>query len=102
MENNFEKTGELLAKSPLDKEIIDAILENLDKMPESALNDLNDSLEKENEQLENISEIFKELDADQDARWKNLEVKQKEVADKIMDEEMNEMANGKEDNTSKN
>ncbi len=92
MENNFEKIGELLAKSPLDKEIKDVVLENLDKMPENALNDLAYSLEKEDEQLENISKILKDFDADQDARWNNLEVKQKEIADKMIDEAINEIS----------
>lgn len=79
--NMAEKLAHLLAESPLDEEIKEAILEKLDVLPEAVIIRLIDSLEKEREELKRIEfedELFKQI---REENWQDLEEKQRAFTD---------------------
>lgn len=83
-----ERLGQLLAQSPLAEEIKKAILDGLDQLPPYLIFDLLDALEKEKIELERIALDVKAYLEQQDGDWLKLEEKQQEVADSIIDQEV--------------
>lgn len=86
-----ERLGRLLAESPLAEEIKKAILDGLDKLPDYLVFDLLDALEKEKIELERIALEVKIYLEQQDKDWLKLEEKQQDVADGIIDQELQKM-----------
>lgn len=83
-----ERLAKLLADSPLAEDLKKALIDNLDKIPDYHIFDLIDALEKEKVELERIAMDVKLFVEQQDKDWKDLEAKQEEVADKVIDEEI--------------
>lgn len=78
--------GELLATSPLEQKIKDAILDNLDTMPENLVFKLKNALENEKEEVDTVVfEIEMFLKA-QDERWAKLEEEQQKTASDVSDQ----------------
>ncbi len=84
-QNIANKVAHLLAESPLDDEIKNGILENIDKLTEVQLFELKDMLEAEREQLKNFTFEMEEYIKQRDANWQKLETDQKAVAQKVID-----------------
>jgi hypothetical protein len=78
--------GELLAGSTLDKKTKDAILENLDTMPEDLVFKLLDALKNEKEQIDSVVFDMELFLKEQDERWAKLEEEQLKLASSIGDE----------------
>lgn len=82
-----ERLAELLAQSILDDSLKDAIIDNLDKLPEEDVIKLIDALETENDQLLKIASDIETYLRDQEAGWEAVEEDQKnfinEFADKM-------------------
>jgi hypothetical protein len=78
--------GELLAGSVLDKKIKDAILENIDTMPEDLVFKLRDALRDEKEEIDSVIFDIELFLKEQDARWAKLEEEQQKAADKLGDD----------------
>lgn len=83
-----ERLGRLLAESPLAGELKKIILDGLDKLPDYLVFDLLDALEKEKIELERIALDIKLFLEQQDKDWLNLEEKQQNVADNMVDQEI--------------
>ncbi|MFH1473036.1 MAG: hypothetical protein ABIF06_01300 [bacterium] len=90
-----EKCGSLLARSPLDDTIKDAIIENLDKMTELQLDLIIKSLERETIELSAIKKLLLDFDAHQNLAWEKLEGEQKNLTDKMGEETLKEVGVGK-------
>ena len=86
-----KKLGQLLANSPLALELKMAILENLSQLPEKYLDALIVSLENEARGIEIIVKEADDFLKQQDEDWAQLEVKQRETADKIVAEELSKI-----------
>jgi len=80
--------GRLLANSPLALDLKMTVLENLSNMPEKYLDALIVSLENEAKGIETLLKEADEFIKGQDADWASLEMRQQEVADKIVAEEL--------------
>jgi hypothetical protein len=89
-QKQIERLGELLAASPIDQEIKDAIIENAADLTDRDAEALLVSLEAEHTQLESVEKILKQFDLWQDEQWGMLETKQKQAADRIIDEFLDE------------
>jgi len=81
-----QRVGTLLAQSPLDDEIKNAIIDNFDKVTEDQLDQILKSLERETVELTSLAKILKEFDSKQDNDWKSLEKEQEETASKIVED----------------
>lgn len=86
-----ERLAKLLAESVLAEEIKRAILDGLDKLPDYLIFDLLDALEKEKIELERIALEVKLYLEQQDSDWLKLEEKQQEVADELIDKELQKL-----------
>lgn len=86
----IKRLAQLLAESPLDEEIKSAVVENAADLTDAAAEALLTSLEAEHTQLENVEKILKQFDLWQEEQWQKLEVKQKQAADAIADEFLDE------------
>ena len=82
----FFYSGTLLAQSPLDEEIKNTVIENMDKITESQLDQIISSLERETLELVTLNELLKNFDEQQNSAWVELEKKQKAKANKMDDE----------------
>jgi len=85
-QKDISKIGELLANSPLDEEIKKSIIENIDRLPEYAAQELLSLLQKENAQLERVSQILKEFEETQNENWEELGTQQQTQASKLVDQ----------------
>lgn len=85
-QKDLTKIGELLGNSPLDEEIKKAIIDNLDNLPEHATEELLELLQKEDAQLERVSEILREFEETQNENWKELEAEQQTQASKLVNQ----------------
>lgn len=86
-----ERLARLLAESPLNNQLKEALLGSLDKIPDYYVFDLIDALEKERIGLEKIALDIKLFLEQQDEDWKKVEEKQGQVADEIIDEELKKL-----------
>ncbi len=86
----IKRLVQLLAASPLDEEIKDAIVENAADLTDDAAEALLVSLEAEHTQLEAVEKILKQFDLWQEEQWKVLETKQRQRADAIVDDFLDE------------
>ena len=77
--------GELLAESPMDEELKQLLLSNMEKIPEHLLFKLKDALEMEQEELENVAFEIKVFLKDKNAGWDKLAEEQKKAADTLVD-----------------
>lgn len=78
--------GGLLAESSLAQKIKDAIMENLDTLPEDLVFKLKDSLDKEQEELDAVVFDIELFLKEQAERWAKLEGEQQKMATSITDE----------------
>lgn len=78
--------GELLATSPLDQKIKDAILDNLDTMPENLVFKLKNALENEKEEVDTVVFEIEMFLKGQDERWAKLEEEQQKTASDVSDQ----------------
>ena len=85
LQYKVKRCGVLLAQSPLDEAIKDAIVENVGKMTEDQLDQIIHSLERETIELVSLTKILESFDRQQDEDWKELEKKQQEKAEKIIE-----------------
>lgn len=83
-----QRLAKLLADSPLAEEVKKALIDNLDRIPDYHIFDLIDALEKEKIELERIALDIKLYLEQQDKDWKELEAKQEQAADDIVDQEI--------------
>ncbi|MEK9157953.1 MAG: hypothetical protein AAB638_02090 [Patescibacteria group bacterium] len=86
IEQLAERIGELLAASPLDQKFKDAILENLDTMPEDLVFKLKDVLEGERDEADTVISEIEIFLKEQDERWAKLEEEQQKAASDVADE----------------
>lgn len=84
-QNLADRIGELLAQSPIDEELKNLLLENMEKIPEHFLFQLKDALETEQEELENTVFEIKMFLKDKNAGWDKLAEEQKKAADTLVD-----------------
>ena len=80
-----DRMGELLAESPMDEELKQLLLSNMEKIPEHLLFKLKDALEMEQEELENVAFEIKVFLKDKNAGWDKLAEEQKKAADTLVD-----------------
>lgn len=85
------RLGELLAKSPINEDLKELILNKLSDMSESAIDLLIASLENENLMTENLIADLDKFDQEQIADWNNLEQEQSDQAMKLVDEEISKI-----------
>ena len=83
-----ERLAKLLAFSPLAEDLKKALVDNLDKIPDYHIFDLIDALEKEKVELERIALDIKLFLEQQGKDWKDSEAKQEEIANEIVDQEI--------------
>ena len=69
----FFYSGTLLAQSPLDEEIKNTVIENMDKITESQLDQIISSLERETLELVTLNELLKNFDEQQNSDLVELE-----------------------------
>ena len=86
-----QKLGKLLAESPLEDEIKQAIIDNIDKMPMDLVDKLIYSLENEQEVVDKIAKEVKDFIAKRDKAWADLGKKQQAAVDEIIDKEEKEI-----------
>lgn len=84
-QNLADTIGELLAKSPMDEELKNLLLENMEKIPEHLLFQLKDALEMEQEELEHVAFEIKMFLKDKNAGWDKLAEEQKKAANTLTD-----------------
>ena len=84
-QNLADRIGELLADSPMDDELKQLLLSNMEKIPEHLLFKLKDALEMEQEELENVAFEIKVFLKDKNADWDKLAEEQKKAADTLVD-----------------
>jgi|SRR3989344_4606149 len=82
-ETMIDRLGHLLAESPLDEKIKQAILDNLDKIPGHMMVGLLDALNAEREQLKNLEFDLKSFEEEQDNKGGELEAKKKAVVESM-------------------
>ncbi len=82
----LKRCGSLLAQSPLDEEIKNAVIESISKMTESQLDQIIQSLERETIELTTLTKLLKDFDDKQNNAWGDIEKNQREVADKVIEE----------------
>lgn len=80
-----DRIGELLADSPMDDELKQLLLNNMEKIPENLLFQLKDALEMEQEELENVAFEIKVFLKDKNAGWDKLAEEQKKAANTLVD-----------------
>lgn len=80
-----DRIGELLAVSPMDEELRQMLLDNMEKIPEHLLFQLKDALETEQEELENTAFEIKMFLKDKNIGWDKLAEEQKKAADTLVD-----------------
>ncbi|MBI2057915.1 MAG: hypothetical protein HYT63_02950 [Candidatus Yanofskybacteria bacterium] len=83
-----ERLAKLLADSSLAEDLKKALLDNMDKIPDYHIFDLIDALEKEKIELQRIALDIKLYLEQQGNDWKELEAKQEQAADEIVDKEI--------------
>jgi hypothetical protein len=86
IEKLAQEIGGLLAESPLDQKIKNAILENLDTLPEDLVFKLKDTLDKEQDELNAVVFDIELFLKGQNERWAKLEADQKALATNITDQ----------------
>lgn len=84
-QNLADRIGELLAESPMDEELKQRLLENMEKIPEHLLFKLKDALEMEQGELENIVFDIQIFLKNQDVGWDKLAQEQNKAADTLVD-----------------
>ena len=99
MEKNIEEkvkyAAKLLANSLLADKYKNVIVELFDKMTEKDLDMLTESLEREQEELENLGKMMKDIDADQDQKWEKIVTAQEEKAREMEDKFLTDMLRNK-------
>ena len=80
-----DRIGELLAESPLDEEIKQVLLDDVDQLPAHLLFKLLDVLENEREQLETVAFEIELFLKEQNKNWQQTEKEQQKAADTITD-----------------
>ena len=78
--------AKLLAESILSDEIKKTIIDNIDKATENDLDNLLESLEREQLELERLDREFGEFEKEDNEEWERLRQKQEDTAQKILDE----------------
>lgn len=78
--------AKLLAESILSDEIKQALLENIDRATEEDLDNLLESLEKEQVELERLEKDLGEFEKEEDEQWQKLRQQQEDTAQRISDE----------------
>jgi len=86
--NKAKKFGELLARSPLAEELKQALLDNLEFMPERNIDFLITALENEVAGLEIVTQEAESFLKKQEEDWEKLEKEQEEAASKIVRKEI--------------
>lgn len=86
-----EKVARLLAESPLDSRIKEALLEDFDKIPEHLIIKLLEMLESEAKQLDVVVKEIDDFKKKQDKNWANLEKDQKALADSIVEKHLKKL-----------
>ena len=81
-----ERIAELLVQSNLDEALKELIIDGLDELPEGLTSKLLETLETENEQLEKVALGIEKYLADQDSNWQDTEEKQKNFAEKFLED----------------
>ena len=88
IEDKIKYAAKLLANSLLADEYKEIIVALVDQMTEKDLDVLIESLEREKEELEKIGNMMKDIEADEDQKWKKIlsdqEAKAKEMEDKFL------------------
>jgi len=84
-QNLADRLGQLLADSPMDDELKQLLLNNMEKIPEHLLFQLKDALEMEQEELENVAFEIKVFLKDKNAGWDKLAEEQKKSANALVD-----------------
>ena len=80
-----DRVGKLLAESPLDEEIKQVLLDDVDQLPAHLLFKLLDVLENEREQLETVAFEIELFLKEQNKNWQQTEKEQQKAADTIAD-----------------
>jgi len=80
-----DRVGKLLAESPLDEEIKQVLLDDVDQLPAHLLFKLLDVLENEREQLETVAFEIELFLKEQNKNWEQTEKEQQKAADTIAD-----------------
>jgi|SRR3989344_1963487 len=80
-----DRVGKLLAESPLDEEIKQVLLDDVDQLPAHLLFKLLDVLENEREQLETVAFEIELFLKEQNKNWQQTEKEQQKAADTITD-----------------
>ena len=84
-QNLADRIGELLAESPVDEELKNLLLNNMEKIPEHLLFKLKDALEMEQEALEETVFDIQMFLKEQDSKWDKLAEDQKRSANTLVD-----------------
>lgn len=89
------KCGELLAKSVLPEEFKKAIVDNIAKASEKDLDNLLESLEKEQLEFERLEKGFNEIEKEENEDWNKLQKRQEDLAQKMADDFLAEVIKSK-------
>lgn len=81
-----ERIAELLARSTLDEDLKEQIVEKIDTLPEEMVSALLEALEEENDQLESIAAKIDKYLTNQEAGWSDIEEEQRKLAEKWSDD----------------
>ncbi len=79
-----DRIGELLADSPMDDELKQRLIDNIEKIPEHLLFKLKDALEMEQEALEETVFEIQLFLKEQGVKWDKLAEEQKKTADALV------------------
>lgn len=91
MDIKTEQLKTLLNDSVLDERIKKVILDNFDKLSPGDLQNLEKVLTVEKERLEKAAEDIEAYLANQESGWSDVEQKQKELADKFIEDSSQEL-----------
>lgn len=81
-----ERVAELLVQSPLNDTLKDLIIDKIDTLPENMVSDLLNTLETENDRLEEIATKIGQYIDSQEAGWESVEEEQKSYSDKYLED----------------
>lgn len=84
------RAATLLAASPLDENIKNILVENLEKFTEADLDHLLIALEREASELALVGKDLKKFDEEQEKDWKSLADKQRKKANEMVEDFLKE------------